>query len=156
MGESREPATETIVIPSDLGEVTGVQDKILGAAEPFGFPDQVLFAMKLCLDEAVTNAIRHGNGGKRERQVTIRYRIDEDQIEVSVCDEGHGFDPGDVPDPTLDENLVRPCGRGVMLIQAYMTEVAYNERGNCVRMVKRRDCRLPHDQDPGSDPAGVS
>lgn len=53
-----------------------------------------------------------------------------------ISDEGPGFDPNDVPDPTDIENLERPCGRGLMLMRHYMTEVNYNSTGNSVRMKK--------------------
>jgi serine/threonine-protein kinase RsbW len=59
-----------------------------------------------------------------------------DRLEVRITDEGIGFDPSDVPDPTAVENLERPCGRGLMLMRHYMTEVSYNERGNSVYMIK--------------------
>jgi serine/threonine-protein kinase RsbW len=55
---------------------------------------------------------------------------------VRITDEGPGFDPADVPDPTAVENLERPCGRGLMLMRHYMNEVAYSERGNTVTMSK--------------------
>ncbi|WP_428386869.1 ATP-binding protein [Mucisphaera sp.] len=142
-----EPMSDQIKIPSRLSEVAGVQDRILSAAGPFHYSEKALFALKLCLDEAVTNAIRHGNGSDPSKQVTIDYAISEEQIRVTICDEGPGFDPGGVPDPTLDENLERPCGRGVMLMAAYMTEVTYNDRGNCVTLVKSKDCTLPSRND---------
>src|SRR5438132_1325023 len=59
-----------------------------------------------------------------------------DRREVRITDEGKGFDPSDVPDPTAIENLERPCGRGLMLMKHYMTEVEYNESGNSVSMAK--------------------
>ena len=55
---------------------------------------------------------------------------------IQIADQGGGFDPGALPDPTSDENLEKPCGRGVMLMRAYMDEIQYNPRGNSVRMVK--------------------
>ena len=61
-----------------------------------------------------------------------------EQAVVTVADEGAGFDPAGVPDPTADENLEKPCGRGIMLIRAYMDEVAYNRQGNEIRIVKHR------------------
>ena len=72
----------------------------------------------------------------RAKKVHIAYRVLADRFEVHITDEGPGFDPGDVPDPTAVENLERPCGRGLMLMRHYMTEVAYNGRGNRVTMSK--------------------
>ncbi len=133
-----------IVIPSNLARGVDVVEKVLAEIETAGFTDMALFAVRLALDEALANAIRHGNKSDESKNVTVSYEIDENAFEVSICDEGPGFDPDDVPDPTLDENLERPCGRGVMLMRAYMSEVSFNETGNCVRMIKRKDCPLPH------------
>ncbi|MEQ9459839.1 MAG: ATP-binding protein [Phycisphaeraceae bacterium] len=143
MGAKGEPKTHQIIIPSDLAEVSGVQDRILKDASDAGFSEDAQFALKLCLDESVTNAIRHGNDSDPTRKVTISYTIDDQKIQITVCDEGQGFNPGAVPDPTLAENLERPSGRGVMLMAAYMTSVAYNDCGNSVTLVKSRDCKLP-------------
>ena len=61
---------------------------------------------------------------------------ESDSAAFFITDEGSGFDPLDVPDPTAVENLERPCGRGLMLMKHYMSEVDFNERGNSVRMAK--------------------
>ena len=60
-------------------------------------------------------------------------------IKRAIADEGKGFDPCDVPDPTAPENLERPCGRGIMLMRHYMTTVAYNEHGNVVSVEHHRE-----------------
>jgi serine/threonine-protein kinase RsbW len=133
-----------IVFPSNLARGVDVVEQVLAEIESAGFADMALFAVRLALDEALANAIRHGNNSDESKNVTVSYEIDDEAFEVSICDEGPGFDPDSVPDPTLDENLERPCGRGVMLMRAYMTEVSFNESGNCVHMIKRKDCPLPH------------
>jgi serine/threonine-protein kinase RsbW len=70
--------------------------------------------------------------------VQLRYYVDPDRIVFMVRDEGCGFRPADVPDPTADENLERPSGRGLMLMQSYMTKVRYSETGNEVWLLKER------------------
>lgn len=82
------------------------------------------------------NAIKHGNQMEITKKVIIKYTLDADVFEIMISDEGPGFDPNDVPDPTDIENLERPCGRGLMLMRHYMTEVNYNSTGNSVRMKK--------------------
>jgi serine/threonine-protein kinase RsbW len=82
--------------------------------------------------------------------VTFEWQITDEQVTISVTDEGQGFDADAVPDPTAEENLSRPCGRGVMLIRQYMTDVRYSDRGRRVTMIKRRDCTRPTCL-PGSD-----
>ena len=129
------PYTE-VVIPSDPTEARRVQEQIERLLEARGTGDHELFGIKLALEEALVNAIKHGNQMDRAKKVHISYRLHADRFEISIADEGPGFDPGDVPDPTAFENLERPCGRGLMLMRHYMTEVAYNDRGNGVTMSK--------------------
>jgi serine/threonine-protein kinase RsbW len=138
-----EPATTRLVFPSRLDEVPAVQHAIVGAAEQAGFDEQSLFAIRLALDEALTNAVRHGNGSDPNKKVSVEFTADERRLVVQIEDEGAGFVPDDVPDPTAEENLCRPHGRGVMLMRAYMSDVQFNERGNRVTLTKSRDCALP-------------
>jgi serine/threonine-protein kinase RsbW len=137
------PETRKIVIPSSLNEALRVQQELVDAAQARGYSDHAIFAIRLALDEALSNAVRHGNRNDPSKTVTVEYTINEDELRVTIEDEGPGFDPDCLPDPTLDENLERPCGRGVMLIRAYMTEVVFNAKGNRVTMVKQKTCKLP-------------
>ena len=95
-----------------------------------------IFSIKLALEEALINAIKHGNQMDHTKKVRVLFRVAAGFFEVRVVDEGPGFDPGDVPDPTAVENLERPCGRGLMLMRHYMSEVCYSSSGNCVAMSK--------------------
>lgn len=140
--------SDRIVIASRFGEVAGPQNAIVHAAQAHGFSPSQIFAIKLSLEEAITNAIKHGNRLDESKNVTIEYEVSDDRLVVEIRDEGGGFTPDAVPDPTRPENLERPSGRGVMLMKAYMTEVAFSENGSCVRMVKRRDCNAPKDDSP--------
>jgi serine/threonine-protein kinase RsbW len=133
-----------MIIASRFAEVAAVQDAIVVAAERCGYGEAHLFAIKLSLEEALTNAIKHGNRMDPSRKVTVEYQIDDQQVVITVCDEGAGFRPNAVPDPTTGPNLEKPSGRGVMLMRAYMSEIYFNPAGNCVTMIKRRDCQLPH------------
>jgi len=132
-----------LVIPSSLSEGVDLVEQIVDKASTMGFSEGGCFAIRLSLDEALANAIRHGSGNDPTKNVTIEYSIDDESLQITICDPGPGFVPDSVPDPTLDENLERPCGRGVMLMRAYMTEVTFNDVGNCVTMVKRKDCTKP-------------
>ena len=140
MGDS---PTRHLVIPSRLDQVVPVQDQILADVEAAGFSQQAAFAIRLALDEALANAVKHGNKLDPAKQVTVDYSVDDQRVAIAICDEGPGFKPEELADPTAEENLSRPNGRGVMLMRAYMTEVSYNESGNCVRLVKLKDCPLP-------------
>jgi serine/threonine-protein kinase RsbW len=125
-----------VVIPSDPAEARRVQEEIEQLLQARATHDHDVFSIKLALEEALVNAIKHGNQMDRSKNVHISYRLHADRFEIDITDEGPGFDPNDVPDPTAFENLERPCGRGLMLMRHYLTEVAYEGRGNTVRMSK--------------------
>ncbi|MEM9295158.1 MAG: ATP-binding protein [Planctomycetota bacterium] len=130
------PDRKRVVIPSRMTDVPGVLVAVAQSLEDAGFPPDDRFAVRLALDEAITNAVKHGNGQDSGKTVTVEWSVAGGTLDISVEDQGPGFDPADVPDPTLDENLSRPSGRGVMLIQAYMDKVEFNDRGNRVRMTR--------------------
>ncbi|MCX5658534.1 MAG: ATP-binding protein [Planctomycetota bacterium] len=132
-----------LVIPNTLTEAMKVQQALVAEAELRGFTESATFAIRLALDEALSNAVRHGNENDPAKKVVIEYSVTVEEVRVSVCDQGKGFRPEELPDPTADEFLERPHGRGVMLMRAYMTEVSFNDRGNCVTLIKRRGCKLP-------------
>jgi len=127
---------KSVSIPSDPDSARKVQKDILGAISEHHYKESAVFAIRLALEESLINAIKHGNCCDRAKKVKIDYDIAPDKIELTVTDEGSGFSPECLPNPTREENLEKPCGRGVMLIKAYMDHVEYNDRGNQVRMVK--------------------
>lgn len=136
MSDAGHPSTAEVVIRSDPAEARKVQDTIEGLLKAHDFGEHDIFGIRLALEEALVNAIKHGNNLDRSKKVTIRYRVSRDRFDIHIADEGVGFDPEDVPDPTAVENLERPCGRGLMLMRYYMTEVAFLGCGNTVRMCK--------------------
>lgn len=132
-----------LTIPSDLAAIPPVVKQIIDQLQVHGYNDDAIFAVRLALDEALSNAVRHGNKSDPAKPVLIEFRVDDVAATISIEDMGNGFHPDDLPDPTADENLEKPCGRGVMLMQAYMTSITFNRRGNRVTMTKRKDCPLP-------------
>jgi len=125
-----------ISIPSDPAEARRIQDDIEKLLQGRHVGEHDVFSIKLALEEALVNAIKHGNQMDRTKKVHIAYQLYPDRFDVQISDDGCGFDPSDVPDPTAFENLERPCGRGLMLMRHYMTAVAFNDRGNGVTMSK--------------------
>ena len=120
-------------------EIDAVVSRLSGALEGHAYPEPSKFAVRLALEEAISNAFRHGHRGlPAETPVRIAYRVEPDELTIRVEDRGPGFDPAIVPDPTLDENLELPSGRGLMLMRAYMTRVEFQGTGNIVHMVYRR------------------
>jgi len=125
-----------VTISSDPAEARRIQDDIERLLQARHINEHDVFSVKLALEEALVNAIKHGNQMDRTKKVHIVYQLHADRFEIRISDDGTGFDPCDVPDPTAFENLERPCGRGLMLMRHYMTEVAFNDRGNGVTMSK--------------------
>ncbi|HZT82047.1 MAG TPA: ATP-binding protein [Gemmataceae bacterium] len=141
MTPKRDAVSMELTIPSDPAEGRRVQEDIERHLRACHFGDHDIFSIKLALEEALVNAIKHGNQMDRSKKVRISYSVRPDRFDVCVTDEGRGFDPSDVPDPTAPENLERPCGRGLMLMRHYMSEVAYNAPGNSVTMSKFPRCK---------------
>ena len=127
-----------MVIASDLAAAKDLEEALLRQVARRGYDGADRFAIKLALEEGLNNAIRHGNGHDRTKQVEVRFSVTDRRVVIRIADQGRGFDPSGVPDPTTDENLEKPCGRGIMLMRAYMDEVKYNPKGNEVHMVKHK------------------
>lgn len=138
MVEGKLKFDHTVEIPSDTAEGQRLQTQLLDELAKHQFPDKVVFGIKLALEEAIVNAIKHGNQMDRSKTVRVRYTIDDDHFLIQIEDEGPGFQPEDVPDPTSPEYLERPCGRGLFLMKAYMTECEFLPPGNICRMRKVR------------------
>ena len=132
------PGAKDILIASDVTEIRRVQEEIESELKVHKFAEQDIFSIRLAVEEALINAIKHGNQMDRTKKVHVACRVHAERFEVTITDEGPGFDPGDVPDPTAPENLERPCGRGLLLMRHYMTEVAHQDRGRVVIMAKVR------------------
>ncbi|MER3416001.1 MAG: ATP-binding protein [Gemmataceae bacterium] len=133
------PFPQEVVIASDLQEAHNVQQEILDVLARHQFTERDLFAVKLALEEALVNAIKHGNRFQRHKKVHVSYLVMDDVFFVRIRDEGEGFNPDEVPDPTVPENLERPCGRGLMLMRHYMHAVHFLDKGNILVMCRRRN-----------------
>ncbi|HVJ85951.1 MAG TPA: ATP-binding protein [Caulifigura sp.] len=127
-----------ITIPSDTSAGHEVQERIVGLMEEREFSMRDVFSVRLALEEALVNAIKHGNQLDPDKSVRIHCDIEQDRVYVEIEDQGPGYIPDDVPDPTLDENIERASGRGLMLIKSFMNKVEFNEKGNCIRLEKLR------------------
>jgi serine/threonine-protein kinase RsbW len=127
-----------LVIASNFAAARQAEETVLGDVRRQEFGESSLFAIKLALEEALNNAIRHGNALDPRKQVHLKYEVQPDRFSIEIADQGAGFDPAGVPDPTADENLEKPNGRGIMLMRAYMDEVGFSRDGRHVRMVKRK------------------
>lgn len=140
--------TETVrfVIPSRVEFLDGVLNHLTERLVHLGFVRPESIDVVVALDEAIVNAIKHGNGYDAAKLVTIEAEFTCASARFTISDEGPGFREQDVPDPCAPENLLRPSGRGLLLIRSIMDEVSYNGRGNVLTMVKYSETR----RDPGS------
>ncbi len=84
--------------------------------------------------EAVNNAIKHGNKDNPQKLVDVEIEYDKDEIRITVTDEGEGFNPAGIPDPTMPENIEELSGRGVFLMTKLSDAIKFNEKGNSVTM----------------------
>jgi len=119
-------------------EIVPVIEEILANLQSAGYCEKETFAIRLALEEALVNAIKHGHQSDPSKEVQLRYYHTAECLVLEIEDEGPGFKPERVPDPSAPENLERPCGRGLLLMQRYMTWVRYNDAGNRVTMCRHR------------------
>ena len=125
-------------LPTELAEVRRVQSEIKDALQANGFGERDMFHVELAMEEALVNAMKHGNQLDADKRVYLQYAITPEQFDVRIEDEGVGFNPDDVPDPTIPENLERACGRGLYMIRCFMSDVQYHGKGNVVTMSKKK------------------
>ena len=133
---SKAPISRSLKVVGTPSAIVRVCKQILSKLKAHSFSNEDIFSVHLAMEEAFINAVKHGNKMDTGKEVKIDYSIDGDKVEITVTDEGKGFDPKNIPDPRFGENLYKADGRGIFLIKSYMNEVKFNEQGNCVRMVK--------------------
>jgi serine/threonine-protein kinase RsbW len=121
-----------------MSAVEALCRELLDDARACGFSDDGVFAIHLSLEEALGNAVKHGNRNDDTRSVKVDCTVSLEKFEISITDEGSGFDAVSLPDCRSPENLYKCGGRGVLLMQSYMDLVEFNCPGNCVHMIKYR------------------
>ena len=129
------------VIPSRPEASRQVQDEILEQMGRLRWGEHDVFSVRLAMEEALINAIKHGNHYDPGKSVRIFCGIAQNTLRIEIEDEGKGFDLAAVPDPTDPENLESPCGRGIMLMRSFMSRVEFNDVGN--RVVLEKDLTPP-------------
>ncbi|MBL8818888.1 MAG: ATP-binding protein [Planctomyces sp.] len=134
-------------IPSNTADGLVIQEELVSLMEQFEYSMRDVFAMRLSLEEAITNAIRHGNKFASDKVVSIECEISEFRMRVVVEDQGEGFEPESVPDPTSIEYIERPSGRGLMLMRAYLNRCEYSNGGRSLEMERHRNSDLPRVDD---------
>lgn len=127
-----------IDLPSERGASRLIMEELLEQLGHHGWEPTDIFGIHLAVEEAIVNAIVHGNKLDPAKTVRVSCAVSEALARIEITDAGPGFDPAAVPDCTLDERLEVPSGRGVMLMRSFMTRIEYNARGNSVLLEKQR------------------
>ena len=144
---SVEPATDAVDrrvviglrVPTDLDVVEEAVDLIARHCLASGLaPKRARFNLRVALSEALANAIVYGNAMDPAKTVEVRVDVLDDVVQVSVQDQGQGFDTTHVPDPTTPDRVDSEDGRGLFLIRQLVDQVSFNERGNAICMTLRR------------------
>jgi len=140
MSEDAEPRriSENHQLQGNRESMDFVQHAILGTMESFDYVEEDLFAVRIAIEEAIANAVLHGHQGDQERLIDIEWTITEKEVSMVVCDSGRGYDESSVPDPTADENLTLPSGRGLAMINAFMSDVSISDGGRRIEMARKR------------------
>ena len=132
----------SLVVESKPSEVVRVCDEVTARLKEKGFGKDDMFAVHLTLEEAFLNAVRHGNKMDHSKTIKVDFSVSKEKLEISITDQGEGFKPDNIADPRFGENLFKPGGRGLLLMNSYMDMVKYNEQGNSVYMVRYKE--KPH------------
>ena len=134
------PKSFELTIPSRLDEMVTVHALVGEAVKEYKLGDELAHWIELTISESMINAIQHGNKSDPTKEASLKISSDGEMIEIIVEDEGRGFTFDNVADPTDGANLLKPSGRGILIIRSFMDEVVLSEReggGSRLRMVKK-------------------
>lgn len=126
------------VIPNDTALGRRLLEEVLQQLRTQHWSRRDVFGVHLAVDEAIANAVHHGNAADATKHLRFRCQISPRKVRIEIIDEGPGFDPKSLPDPTLPARRGCPHGRGVMLMRAFMSHVEFHDRGNHVVLEKIR------------------
>lgn len=121
-------------IKSDIGNLRTVETAIDDITNEYGINKENYGKILVSALEAVNNAIVHGNKSDKRKYVHIELWLNNEKFQITVEDEGKGFKPGEIPDPTKPENLELTNGRGIFLMSRLADEIEFNLKGNKVKM----------------------
>jgi serine/threonine-protein kinase RsbW len=131
-------STFVLEVPNDLRAIERAVDLVVGRCQTCEHhASRFRLNFRVALTEALANAMLYGNGADPHKRVRVDVTVNESEVLARVTDQGAGFDPDAVEDPTTPENLMRPGGRGLFLMRQLLDEVRYNDRGNSVTLVLR-------------------
>ena len=134
------PKSFALTIPSRLDEMVTVHALVGEAIKEYRLSDELAHWIELTISESMINAIQHGNKSDPTKEASLKISSDGNMIEIIVEDEGRGFTLDKIADPTDGANLLKPSGRGILIIRSFMDEVVLSQReggGSRLRMVKK-------------------
>lgn len=123
-------------IPSDPKYIKEASSKVLDSIKDLNLDKDTTFDIRLCLEEAIINAMKYGNKCNKDLPVSISYSFAAGKLKITIKDQGKGFNYADIPDPRSNSNILKHGGRGLFLIRNLMDEVKFNDSGNEIKMVK--------------------
>jgi serine/threonine-protein kinase RsbW len=133
--------TTELTLPSRIETVAKAANAVADFVSRSGISEEAAFGIDMAVREAVTNAVVHGNAQDEGKAVELTLKSSPEAVEITVHDQGQGFRPEEVPDPTEEENILKTSGRGIFFMRTFMDEVTWSIRpggGTTVRMLKRR------------------
>jgi len=133
--------TTELTLPSRIETVAKAANAVADFVSRSGISEELAFGIDMAVREAVTNAVIHGNEQDEQKAVELTLKSSPEAVEITVHDQGQGFSPEEVPDPTREENILKTSGRGIFFMRTFMDEVTWSIRpggGTTVRMLKRR------------------
>jgi len=131
--------TDTLTIPSTTDQVARADEFLETLLRRIGVPEDTIANLAIAVTELVNNAIKHGNKLQKEKKVTVRITYKSGKIEITVTDEGEGFDPKNIADPLAEENLLKEIGRGIFIVNSLIDDVKFKfppEGGTQVTIIK--------------------
>ncbi|MCK4384907.1 MAG: ATP-binding protein [candidate division Zixibacteria bacterium] len=128
-----------IIIPSSLDYLPKVDEYVEGKLRKLGVDKDKLIDIAISVTEAVTNAVVHGNKNDLKKKVRLKLKADSSRLEITVEDEGDGFDPGSILSPLDERNVLKEVGRGIFILKSLMDKVDFivgPQKGTIVKMTK--------------------
>jgi serine/threonine-protein kinase RsbW len=131
--------TDSLTIPSTTDQVARADEFLETLLRKIGVPEDTIANLAIAVTELVNNAIKHGNKLQKDKTVTVMITYKSGKIEITVKDEGEGFNPDKIADPLAEENLMKEIGRGIFIVNSLIDDVKFQfppEGGTKVTIIK--------------------
>ncbi len=132
----KEAVRKKLQVSSDLAQVQHASAQALDFLKPLALNEAAVFDVRLCLEEALINAMKYGNRLQKDLSVDLEIEFDDREVRITIEDRGAGFDVKALEDCRHEKNLFKNRGRGVFLMHQLMDKIQYNDKGNRLLMVK--------------------